>query len=171
MKIITVAGAHRSVGKTTFARYLKDRLPGTAEIIKIGHGTAKPKPEKLFHTVTEALRYLEQVRADGFLDYLIVESNRIAGHLEPDLAIFLESTVGTEGERDTSSGEKAVPVSAGRARESAHIMIAGAGSHGGQSGGDPATRRRLYERLSLLDSLSDGERKAVLAARQMFFEK
>ena len=93
MKIYTISGAHRSVGKTTFARCLKARLPGRSEIIKIGHGVQKAKPERLFHSVEEALLYADQLRAEESLDYLIIESNRISNRLKPELRTPSETFV------------------------------------------------------------------------------
>jgi hypothetical protein len=195
VRIITVSGAHRSVGKTTFARCLKAKLPGKAEIIKIGHGPAKEKPERLFHSLEDALLYLDRVQAAGSVDYLIIESNRIAGHLEPDLAVFLESggrpdaanapvdaRVGEDTVSITRAG--AEPVSVVRARKSAHIRVVWAGSHDSErgSGGTvarPAERQlrkaeeqltKLEEQLSKLGALDSDDRKAVAAALAMFLE-
>jgi len=77
MRIIVIAGAHHSLGKTTLGRKLKAQLGGRAELIKVGHGRDKGKEELLLHSTEAAIRLIANLRCKGSLDYLIIESNRI----------------------------------------------------------------------------------------------
>ncbi len=147
MKIITVSGAHSGVGKTTLARKLKGCLPGTTEVVKIGHGRDKMKSEPLFHTIDEVLAYMEKLASMDTPAYLIIESNRILRRLVPDLSIYLSSESGTAFETG----------SAGQAKNKADIRL----SKG-------STRDQVEQTLEGKEAFNERERRILLSVFEEF---
>lgn len=147
MKIITVSGAHSGIGKTTLARELKDCLPGTTEVIKIGHGMDKMKSETLFHTTGEALACMEKLASMDTPAYLIIESNRILRKLVPDLSIYLTSESGTVFETG----------SAGRAKKKADIRLSRS-----------STRDKVEKKLKEKEAFTAEERRIILSVLEEF---
>jgi len=161
VKIITVSGAHRAVGKTSLARALEERLPGRTEVVKIGHGRDKGKPERLFRETEEFLAYLDALRSTGRgnIDVLIVESNRILDALKPDLALFLEP----RAELLQNGEERSQSDAARRARLKADIRLT-ADSIRTARRRPAAFRRRTARTLRELGTLARRERIAVIRA-------
>lgn len=88
MKIWLVAGASSGTGKTTVAQNLTEVLP-CAEYLKIGHGKRKAKGSpNYFTSPDEGLRFIKD--AERRCEHCVVESNVLAGVLEPDILIFLD---------------------------------------------------------------------------------
>ena len=162
LAIITVSGAHRAVGKTTLARALKERLPGRVEVIKIGHGPDKGKPERLFRETEEVLAYVDGLRSSGrrSLDILIVESNRILDSLKPDLALFLEPTESSE-----SRGKRTESDAAPRARLRADFRVSPDRVRKARRL-PGAFRREARRRLRAAKTLDRRERAGVIRALQ-----
>lgn len=120
MRTIVIAGAHRSLGKTTLGRKLKAQLGGRAELVKVGHGREKGKEELLLHSTEAAARLIADQRRQASLDYLIIESNTILRSFTPDFCIFIEGGRPQQGGRAVKEPSKK---SAQYARESADLII------------------------------------------------
>ena len=90
MRIITIAGSHRGVGKTYLARLLKESFGPGSEIVKVGRGRDKGKPEKLLQKVEDLPPFVESLRRKGNTEYLIIESGAAGEHIRADLAVFIE---------------------------------------------------------------------------------
>ena len=120
MRTIVIAGAHRSLGKTTLGRKLKAQLGGRAELVKVGHGREKGKEELLLHSTEAAARLIADQRRQASLDYLIIESNTILRSFTPDFCIFIEGGRPQQGGRAAKEPPKK---SAQYARECADLII------------------------------------------------
>ena len=107
MKIISISGAHRSIGKTTLARRLKATLDQAAVIVKVGHGRIKEKDEILLHSVEK----LSDLIATLKVPYLLIESNQAHEVAPPDFSIYIDAL------------DKPPKASAAKARERADIII------------------------------------------------
>jgi molybdate transport system regulatory protein len=110
MRTITISGSTRNIGKTTLARALKNVLNDNIVVIKIGHGEDKNKPEKLFHSLDDALEFVDTLKKEAKTEFCIIESNQILNKIKPDLAIFIEK----------KESEK---LSSAQAKKLAHIVI------------------------------------------------
>ncbi len=121
MRTIVIAGAHRSLGKTTLGRKLKAELGGRTELIKVGHGKDKGKEELLLHSTEAAVRLITDRRRQGSLDYLIIESNTILRSFTPDFCIFIEGGGPQQGVE--AAKEQPPKKSAQYARERADLII------------------------------------------------
>jgi molybdopterin-guanine dinucleotide biosynthesis protein len=113
LKIIVVSGSHSNIGKTTVLRNIQAKLqPLSAVAIKIGHRPMNAdKPEKFFSNIQEGMQYIESIGQSGNTEFLLIESNSILNHLEPDLVVFLKGK--DQPEKD----------SAGIARPKADIIV------------------------------------------------
>jgi len=121
MRTIVIAGASRSLGKTTLGRKLKAELGGRTELVKVGHGRDKGKEELLLHSTEAAVRLITDRRRQGSLDYLIIESNTILKSFTPDFCIFIE---GRSPQQEGQAAKELQPKkSAQYTRERADLII------------------------------------------------
>jgi len=120
MRTIVIAGAHRSLGKTTLGRKLKAQLGGRVELVKVGHGREKGKEELLLHSTEAAVRLIADRRHQASLDYLIIESNTILRSFTPDFCIFIEGGRSQQGGQAAKEPSKK---STQYARECADLII------------------------------------------------
>ena len=134
LRTIVIAGAHRSLGKTTLGRKLKAQLGGRVELVKVGHGRDKGKKELLLHSMEAAVELIANRRRQGSLDYLIIESSTILKSFTPDFCIFIE---GSRQEQGGHAAKEQLPKKSGQyAREHADLIIS-----------DNSDLSRLGERL------------------------
>ncbi|MBF0430733.1 MAG: molybdenum cofactor guanylyltransferase [Fibrobacteria bacterium] len=97
-KIIVVAGAHSNVGKTTLCLKLK-KLFSDSAVIKLGHGKPKKNVGNIFYPSSTDFKEIQ--RKFSAVQYLIVESNAVLEHINPELVIFLD------GDKPKASAKKA----------------------------------------------------------------
>ena len=90
LRIITIAGSHRGVGKTHLARMLRDVFGPRSQIVKIGRGRDKGKPERLLRNVADLPPLVDGLRTRGACSILIVESGRAGEVVKTDLSFFIE---------------------------------------------------------------------------------
>ena len=157
MRTIIIAGAHRSLGKTTLGRKLKAQLGGRVELVKVGHGREKAKEELLLHCTEAAVRLIEDQRRQGSLDYLIIESSTILRSFTPDFCIFIEGGRLQQGRRAV----KDLPQkkSAQYARERADLIIS-----------DDSDLSRLGELLSSSRVFEDSDIPALCSLIESFYK-
>jgi nicotinamide riboside kinase len=121
LKIIAISGAHRSTGKTTLARRLKEIIDQEIDdlkikdpkiedlkiddlktgdhkaagprirLIKVGHGEEKDKDEILVHSLDELASIIRASSHSAHNECLLVESNRVHETVTPDLSIYIGS--------------------------------------------------------------------------------
>ncbi|MFH1676173.1 MAG: hypothetical protein ABIC40_04030 [bacterium] len=105
MKILLITGSSSGVGKTRLAMKLMEIVPH-AVYMKLGHGKKKKggRPKNYFEGEQEALEFI--AKEEGKCEYLLVESNRLVGKIDPDPVIFLDwkSSI---GKLELSSAQKA----------------------------------------------------------------
>ena len=121
MRTIVIAGAQRSLGKTTLGRKLKAQLGERAELVKVGHGREKGKEELLLHSTEAAFRLIADRRCQASLDYFIIESNTILKSFTPDFCIFIEG--GSRPQQRGQAAKEPPKKSAQYARECANLII------------------------------------------------
>ena len=86
MKTIVIAGARSNVGKTTLAEEIRQLLPGSVRV-KLGHGELKEDMDDVFYHAGTPYERIKEENPQA--DFLIIESNRILGEIDPDLVIYL----------------------------------------------------------------------------------
>ena len=92
MKLWLISGASSSVGKSTLAKNLMRILPHV-QTMKTGHGGKRADgPPNYFTDTKESLKFINSLKKET--GHLLVESNRLAGTLDADIVIFLDSREG-----------------------------------------------------------------------------
>ncbi|MCX6644797.1 MAG: LysR family transcriptional regulator [bacterium] len=92
MKIWLISGASSYIGKTTLLNKLAAVLPDV-ESMKTGHHAKKNHgAANYFISTDDSLRFIDSLKEKS--GYLLVESNRLAGIVDADLVIFLDSMEG-----------------------------------------------------------------------------
>jgi hypothetical protein len=88
MKIWTISGACRNVGKTHLAKKLSNTLPN-AVYAKIGHSPRKNSRQTNYFTSTE--EFFTSLKMLKHHQHCIVESNKLSLEKRADIGIFIDA--------------------------------------------------------------------------------